>query len=55
MCIVKVILCDSYSIFIVFVKLKGEYGLDDICLSVFCLVFKDGIEKVFVVNLSEEE
>ena len=53
--IVKAILRDSHSILTVSVKLKGEYGLDDICLSVPCLVSKDGIEKVLVANLSEEE
>lgn len=53
--IVKAILRDSHSILTVSVKLKGEYGLEDICLSVPCLVSKDGIEKVLVANLSEEE
>jgi L-lactate dehydrogenase len=53
--IVKAILRDSHSILTVSVKLKGEYGLDDICLSVPCLVSKDGIEKVLVANLSEQE
>ncbi len=53
--IVQAILRDSHSVLTVSVKLKGEYGLEDICLSVPCLVSKDGIEKVLVADLSEKE
>lgn len=53
--IVQAILRDSHSVLTVSVMLKGEYGLDDICLSVPCLVSKDGVEKVLVAELSEAE
>jgi len=53
--IVQAILRDSHSVLTVSIRLQGEYGLDDVCLSVPCIVSKDGIEKVLVANLSEEE
>ena len=53
--IVQAILRDSHSVLTVSVMLKGESGLDDICLSVPCLVSKDGVEKVLVANLSDAE
>jgi L-lactate dehydrogenase len=53
--IVQAILRDSNSVLTVSVMLKGEYGLEDICLSVPCIVSKDGIERVLVANLSEAE
>lgn len=53
--IVQAILRDSHSVLTVSVMLKGEYGLKDICLSVPCLVSRDGIEKVLVADLSEAE
>ncbi len=53
--IIQAILRDSHSVLTVSVKLKGEYGLEDICLSVPCLVSRDGIEKILVADLNEEE
>lgn len=53
--IVQAILRDSHSVLTVSIRLQGEYGLDDVCLSVPCIVSKDGIEKVLVANLSKEE
>jgi len=53
--IVQAILRDSHSVLTVSFQLRGEYGLKDICLSVPCLVSKDGVEKVLVANLSEAE
>jgi len=53
--IVQAILRDSHSVLTVSFQLRGEYGLEDICLSVPCVVSRDGIEKVLVADLSEAE
>jgi L-lactate dehydrogenase len=53
--IVKAILRDSHSVLTVSYQLKGEYGLDDVCLSVPCIVSKDGVEKVLVAGLTDQE
>lgn len=53
--IVQTILRDSHSVLTVSILLKGEYELEDVCLSVPCIVSKNGIEKVLLADLSEEE
>jgi len=53
--IVQAILRDSHSVLTVSIRLKGEYDLEDVCLSVPCIVSKDGIEKVLVANLNDSE
>ena len=53
--IVKSILRDSHSVLTVSFQLKGEYGIEGVCLSVPCIVSKDGIERVLVADLTEEE
>jgi L-lactate dehydrogenase len=53
--IVRAILRDSHSVLTVSVQLKGEYDINDICLSVPCIVSKDGIERVLVADLNKEE
>jgi L-lactate dehydrogenase len=53
--IVKAILRDSHSVLTVSILLKGEYELENVCLSVPCIVSKDGIEKVLVANLNDSE
>lgn len=53
--IVRAILRDSHSVLTVSIRLKGEYGLDGVCLSVPCVVSRDGVEKVLLADLSEEE
>lgn len=35
--------------------LKGEYGLDGICIGVPCIIGKTGIEKVIEIELSKDE
>ena len=35
--------------------LEGEYGLDDVCLSVPCLVSEQGVERVVEGTLTDEE
>jgi L-lactate dehydrogenase len=53
--IVQAILRDSHSVLTVSYQLKGEYGLEDVCLSVPCIVSKHGVERVLVANLTDEE
>ena len=53
--IVQAILRDSHSVLTISVQLKGEYGLDDVCLSVPCVVSRNGMEKILVADLSEAE
>jgi L-lactate dehydrogenase len=53
--IVQAILRDSHSVLTVSIQLRGEYGIEGTCLSVPCIVSKDGVEKVLVAALSEEE
>lgn len=37
------------------VCLNGEYGLNDICIGVPCVLGKDGIEKIVTIDLTVEE
>ncbi|HKK78495.1 MAG TPA: L-lactate dehydrogenase [Phaeodactylibacter sp.] len=53
--IVQAILRDSHSVLTISIQLRGEYGIEGACLSVPCIVSKDGVEKVLVAALSEEE
>jgi len=49
------ILRNEYSILTVSLLLEGEYGIDDICLSVPCVVGKNGVERIITAQLSEDE
>jgi len=49
------ILRNEHSILTVSLLLQGEYGIDDICLSVPCVVGKSGVERVITAQLSEDE
>ncbi|MEO1435449.1 MAG: L-lactate dehydrogenase [Bacteroidota bacterium] len=53
--IVRAILRDSRSILTVSFQLKGEYEIEDICLSVPCVVSKNGVERVLQADLNAEE
>ncbi|NRB52562.1 MAG: L-lactate dehydrogenase [Saprospiraceae bacterium] len=53
--IVKAILRDSHSVLTVSILLKGEYGLEDVCLSVPCIVSRNGVEQVLLADLTAEE
>jgi L-lactate dehydrogenase len=53
--IVRAILRDSHSVMTVSFQLKGEYGINNVCLSVPCIVSKDGVEKVLEAQLNEKE
>ena len=49
------ILRNEHSILTVSSLLKGEYGIEDICLSVPCVVGKTGIERIITAQLSADE
>ena len=53
--IVGAILRNQKSVLTVSTLLEGEYGLEDVCLSVPCTVSQKGVERIVVANLSEEE
>lgn len=53
--IVRAILRDSHSVLTVSIRLQGEYGLDDVCLSVPCIVSRNGVEKVLLADLTAAE
>lgn len=49
------ILRDEKSILSVSIALEGEYGLDDVALSVPCVVGHGGVEKILTANLPQDE
>ncbi len=49
------ILRNEHSILTVSLLLQGEYGLDDVCLSVPCVVGESGVERIITAPLSEAE
>lgn len=51
----KCILSDTRSVLTVSTLLKGEYGIDDVCLSTCAIVGKDGIEGKIKVTLTDDE
>ena len=53
--IVSCIVNDSHSMLPVSVEASGEYGLNDVALSLPSLIGKDGVEKILEIPLSKEE
>jgi L-lactate dehydrogenase len=53
--IVGAILRSQRSVLTVSTLLDGEYGLDDICLSVPCVLSRDGIEHIIEAELPSDE
>ncbi len=53
--LVNACLTDSKRIFPVSIPLEGEYGLNDVSMSVPCILGKDGAEKIIELKLSEDE
>jgi len=49
------ILRNEHSILTVSLLLQGEYDIDNICLSIPCVVGKTGVERIITVSLSEDE
>ncbi len=52
---VQAIACDHKKMFACSALLEGEYGLDDICLGVPCIIGKNGIESIVQLDLSDAE
>ncbi len=52
---VRAIALDAKKVFPCSALLEGEYGMDDICIGVPCVIGKHGIERILDVKLSETE
>lgn len=53
--IVEAILGDYRSVLSVSSLMRGQYGVDDICLSLPCVVGANGVEEVLTVTMNAEE
>jgi len=53
--IVRAVIYDENHVFPVSTLLTGEYGLNDVCLSVPAVVGRTGVKKILKVKLSREE
>jgi L-lactate dehydrogenase len=53
--IVEAVLRGQNSVLTVSVLLKGEFGLENVCLSVPCIVSDEGVKEIIVGNLNESE
>ena len=53
--LVDSILNDQKKMIACSVMLEGEYGQDDICLGVPCLIGKNGVEEIISINLNDAE
>lgn len=53
--IVGTILQDQRSVLTVSTLLEGEYGIQDVCLGIPCVVGKDGVHQVIEARLTQEE
>jgi L-lactate dehydrogenase len=53
--IVGTILQDQRSVLTVSTLLEGEYGIEDVCLGIPCVVGQDGVHQVIEANLHPEE
>ena len=52
---VKAIALDSKKVFPCSALLEGEYGLNDLCIGVPCVIGKNGIEQILEIELSDAE
>ena len=52
---VKAIALDSKKVFPCSALLEGEYGLNDLCIGVPCVIGKNGIEQILEIDLSDAE
>jgi len=53
--IVGAILRNQKSVLTVSTFLDGEYGLENVCLSVPCIVSQEGVESIVEANLTPDE
>ena len=51
----NLVLAASNSIATVSSMMHGEYGIEDVCLSVLCLVGPDGVQGKIPMHLTDEE
>ena len=51
----EAILRNEHSILTVSLLLQGEYDIDDICLSVPCVLGRTGVERIIIAQLSADE
>ncbi|MHC4174402.1 MAG: L-lactate dehydrogenase [Planctomycetota bacterium] len=51
----EAIIRNENSVLTVSSLLQGEYGIDDVCLSVPCVIGKSGVEKIITAPLAPEE
>jgi L-lactate dehydrogenase len=49
------VLRNEHSVLTVSTLLNGEYGIDNICLSVPCVIARDGVEKIVTTELPQHE
>jgi len=52
---VQSIVCNQKKMFPCSALLEGEYGLEDICIGVPCIIGKNGIEEIVSIDLDEAE
>ena len=53
--IVQAIVCDQKKMIPCSTYLEGEYGLNDLCIGVPCIIGKDGVEKIVELDLNDAE
>jgi malate dehydrogenase len=53
--LIEAIYEDKNEIIPVCARLEGEYGLNDLCVGVPCLINRKGIERIIEIELKEEE
>ncbi len=53
--VIGAVLRNERSLLTVSTLLHGEYGLENVCLSVPCLVGSNGIERVMETTLADDE
>ena len=53
--IVRSILRNEHSVLTVSIRLQGEYDIDDVTLSVPCLVSGNGVERIIATDLADNE
>jgi len=53
--IAEALVRDSHTVAPVSVHLNGEYGLQDLCLSIPTVLGKNGAEQILEINFNEEE
>jgi L-lactate dehydrogenase len=53
--IVEAVIRDESSVLTVSTLLNGEYGLNDVCLSLPCIVNRKGIKSIVETTLDQDE